>query len=59
MKDAKPKKIGEQLGKNSNEHWEMQYHCPEGQNDLPYASFLPMPGAKRAQPHQKINECDH
>jgi len=59
MKDYKDLKIGEKLGFKSNEHWETKYSCPEGQNELPHASFLPMSGSKRAQPHQKINECDH
>ena len=59
MKDYKDLKIGEKLGANSKEHWQIQYPCPEGNNELPNASFLPMSGAKRAQPHQKVNECDH
>lgn len=59
MKDAKDLKVGDNLSIKSNEHWEVKFPCVEGKNDLPYASFLPMSGTKRAQPHRKVNEQDH
>lgn len=31
----------------------------EGHGDDPAGAFLARPGYKRAQPHIKINECDH
>jgi len=43
-----------------NEFWER--HVPasaEGFGDNGKGAFLPRPGKDRAQPHQKINECDH
>ncbi len=42
------------------QQWEMNVEpCYEGNDTLPSRSFLPMPGRLRAQPHKKINECDH
>ena len=43
-----------------DEHWVK--HIPasaEGFGDDPEGAFLPRPGKNRAQPHEKINECDH
>lgn len=31
----------------------------EGNGDDPAGAFLATPGKNRAQPHKKINECDH
>lgn len=42
-----------------NEHWQVNVNLtPEG-SDTPEGAFLPTPGKKRAQPHTKLNECDH
>jgi hypothetical protein len=58
--DEKPLKIGEKLGANSKEHWEMHLSpTAEGFGNDPAGAFLPRPGKMRAQPHQKVNECDH
>lgn len=44
----------------SKDHWEMKVPATaEGFGDDPAGAFLPRPGKDRAQPHQKINECDH
>lgn len=45
-----------------NEYWqrdvgESVFQC--GYGDDPAGAFLPRPGKDRAQPHKKINECDH
>lgn len=43
-----------------DKQWEMHVNtCYPGDRDLPSASFLPQSGTTRAQPHKKINECDH
>jgi len=43
-----------------NQQWEMNLDAtPAGNGEWPSASFLPMAGKDRAQPHTKINECDH
>ncbi len=43
-----------------NDHWERKVPATaEGFGDDPAGAFLPRPGKNRAQPHQKINECDH
>jgi hypothetical protein len=31
----------------------------EGHGNMPSQAFLARPGKNRAQPHIKINECDH
>jgi hypothetical protein len=59
MKDSKDIGIKPKMEVAASEHWEKQFKCPEGINDDPATSFRPMSGSKRAQPHQKINECDH
>lgn len=45
-----------------NEHWKIDVSdsvfC-RGYGDDPSGAFLPRPGKDRAQPHVKINECDH
>jgi hypothetical protein len=44
----------------SKEHWEMRVPATaEGFGNDPKGAFLPRPGKDRAQPHEKINECDH
>jgi hypothetical protein len=43
-----------------NKQWELNLDAtPEGNGNLPSASFLPQSGTTRAQPHKKINEDDH
>lgn len=43
-----------------NEQWEVRVPCSaHGDGDKPDGAFLPTPGKDRAQPHLKINECDH
>lgn len=60
MKKDKKASVGSNLGANSKSQWEVNIKPSyEGNNDLPSRSFLPMSGSKRAQPHKKVNECDH
>lgn len=43
-------------------HWEMDVGSSvfaRGSGNDPAGAFLPRPGKDRAQPHKKINECDH
>ncbi len=43
-----------------NEQWEVNIEPTyQGNDELPSRSFLAMPGRLRAQPHKKVNECDH
>ena len=45
-----------------NEHYEIKVGSSvfaEGYGNDPAGAFLARPGKLRAQPHQKINECDH
>lgn len=45
-----------------NDHYEMDVSksvFAEGFGDDPAGAFLARPGKDRAQPHKKINECDH
>lgn len=45
-----------------NDHWVRDVGksvFPQGMDDDPMGAFLPRPGKDRAQPHVKINECDH
>lgn len=45
-----------------NEHWERFVGSSvfaEGFGDDAAGAFLARPGKDRAQPHEKINECDH
>lgn len=44
------------------DHWSININAsanPEGRGDNPAGAFLPRPGKYRAQPHVKVNECDH
>ena len=51
---------GEKMTIKSNEHWQTTVPASaEGFGNDPAGAFLPRPGKDRAQPHQKINECDH
>ncbi len=60
MKDYKDLHVGSKLSAQSKDHWQVNVElCPKGQNDNPARSFSPMPGKERAQPHIKLNECDH
>lgn len=45
-----------------NEHWQMDVGAsvfPRGDDDVASTAFLATPGKDRAQPHKKVNECDH
>lgn len=49
-------------GMPSNNHWQVDVSksvFAEGFGDDAAGAFLPHPGKDRAQPHKKINECDH
>ncbi len=49
-------------GMPQNEHWQIDVGAsvfPRSNDDDPATAFLPCPGKDRAQPHKKINECDH
>jgi hypothetical protein len=59
MKTNRDLNIKPKVDVRNNEHWEKRFKHEEGENDNPSLSFRPMSGSKRAQPHQKINECDH
>jgi hypothetical protein len=59
-KETKDLGVNERKGMGRNEAWEV--HVPasaEGFGDDSAGAFLPRPAKNRAQPHQKINECDH
>jgi hypothetical protein len=59
-KEAHDLNIGYHLGMPSEKAWEKHFPMSaEGYGDDPAGAFLPRPGKDRAQPHQKINECDH
>jgi hypothetical protein len=60
MKSKKDLNVGVKLNTSSKEHWQMTVPASaEGFGNDPAGAFLPRPGKDRAQPHQKINECDH
>lgn len=60
MKNKKELHVGQNLGANSKDHWEMNVNItPAGIPNDPAGAFLPMSGKNRPQPHKKINECDH
>lgn len=47
---------------SKNEHWQMDVGesvFARGYGNDPAGAFLSRPGKDRAQPHKKINECDH
>ena len=47
---------------SKNNHWQMSVAdsvFERGYGNDPAGAFLPRPGKDRAQPHKKINECDH
>lgn len=57
---AKDLGVGDRKGMPSQEHWQVQVPASaRGYGDDPAGAFLPRPGKDRAQPHEKINECDH
>lgn len=61
-KEAKDLNKGYRPGMPSNEHWQVDVSksvFQRGYGDDPAGAFLPRPGKDRAQPHVKINECDH
>lgn len=52
--------VNQRKGMPSDQHWQVKVPATaEGFGDDPAGAFLPRPGKNRAQPHQKINECDH
>jgi len=54
--------VNERKGMGSQKHWQIDVTksvFPRGDDDLASTAFLPTPGKDRAQPHKKINECDH
>lgn len=60
MKKEHKENIGSNLGIGSKDPWETRFpSIAEGHGDDPAGAFLPRPGKNRAQPHKKINECDH
>jgi hypothetical protein len=60
MKDQKKMSVGNSMGIKSKEHWESTVPATaRGYGNDPQGAFLPRPGKDRAQPHMKINECDH
>jgi len=57
---AKDLNVNYKKGMPSNDHWQIKVPATaEGFGDDPAGAFLPRPGKDRAQPHKKINECDH
>lgn len=59
-KEAKDLNVNDRKGMPSNDHWEIRVPASaEGFGDDPAGAFLPRPAKNRAQPHQKINECDY
>lgn len=59
---GKPKEIYKDLVKQTNDHWQKDVSSSvfeRGYGNDPAGAFLPRPGKDRAQPHKKINECDH
>lgn len=59
-REAKDLNVNYKKGMGSNDHWERRVPASaEGFEDDPAGAFLPRPGKDRAQPHIKINECDH
>lgn len=60
-KEAKDLHVGYKDGIDlSKDRWEMKVPATaEGFGDDPKGAWLPRPGKDRAQPHEKINECDH
>lgn len=61
-KEAKDMNVNERLGNPPNSHWQVDVGpsvFQRGYGDDPAGAFLPRPGKDRAQPHKKINECDH
>jgi hypothetical protein len=58
--DVTPLSIGSKLGANSKDQWEVHFpSTAQGYDDDAAGAFLPRPGKMRAQPHMKVNECDH
>lgn len=59
-KESKDLDVGYRKGMPSSDHWERKIPASaRGYGDDPAGAFLPRPGKDRAQPHQKVNECDH
>jgi hypothetical protein len=54
--------VNERKGNPGNDHWQVDVSksvFPRGDDDVASTAFLPTPGKDRAQPHKKINDCDH
>lgn len=61
-KEAKDMDVGYRKGMPAKDHWKKDVSKSvfvRGYGDDPAGAFLPRPGKDRAQPHKKINECDH
>ncbi len=61
-KEAKDMNVGYHKGMPVDQHWQKDVGesvFQRGYGDDPAGAFLPRPGKDRAQPHLKINECDH
>lgn len=61
-KDADVIPKGNKKAIPNKDHWEMDVSksvFAEGDDDVASKAFLATPGKNRAQPHKKINECDH
>jgi hypothetical protein len=59
---AQDMNVANRKGIPSSDHWQIDVGSsvfPRGYGDDPAGAFLPRPGKDRAQPHKKINECDH
>jgi len=60
MKSKKDLNVNTRKGNPSQEHWQITVPVTaRGYGNDAAGAFLPHPGKERAQPHQKINECDH
>lgn len=61
MSHVKDLKKGQKKG-IPQDHWKIDVSAsvfPKGGSERPSDAFLPTPGKERAQPHVKVNECDH
>ena len=61
-KEAKDMGVNYRKGMPAQDHWQIDVSesvFQKGYGDDPQGAFLPRPGKDRAQPHKKINECDH
>lgn len=60
VKNIHPEHIGQGLGANSNEQWEMHLDATDEGNDKVFVdAFNPRSGPNRPTMHRKVNVCDH